>query len=606
MPGSPLRHALAADVPTPTSMPKECPAARARQDQIRVITCGSANDGKSTLIDRLLLVASLDTTTDPLACVDGTSRFFSAPCRHFVFTEASDHQRPTHKTIAAASTADVAMLLVDARLGVLEQTRRQACLASLLGIRQIALVINKMDLMGFDPKPFAKIEADFRAFACELGLESIAIVPVSALTGENIATPSPRMSWHAGPTLLGFLENVEISPPPTAPLAFAVQGVNRPPADWPGFAGTLASGEVAVGGLLRVTASGKTATVRRIVTLDGDMPAAVAGDAVTLVLDRDIDVCCGDILSHANAPLDMSDELEITLIWLHKDPPVMGHSYEFKIANQRATASLLAIESTAHVNTTARLANDLPAINDIAVCRIQLSRAVAFDTYTRSRMLGSGTLIDRASHDTVAAVLISKSLMPARHVYAQESMITRRDREILNGHEGRVIWLTGLSGAGKSTLANELERQLHARGKRTYVLDGDNLRQGINKDLGFSDADRAENIRRAAEMARLMLDAGLIVITAFISPFRNEREMARQLIGNDRFIEIFVSTPLDICQQRDPKGLYAKSRSGMIKNLTGVDSPYERPLQADLTIDTSSTVLGQSIELILALLDKDS
>lgn len=606
-------------------------AQQAQQDTLRFITCGSVDDGKSTLIGRLLwesqhifddqlaaltadskrhgtqghnidlalLVDGLAAEREQGITIDVAYRFFGTPRRKFIVADTPGHEQYTRNMVTGASTTDVAVILIDARQGLLTQTRRHARLVSLMGIRHVALAINKIDLVGFDAKTFERIEHDFGTLAEGLQFDSVTAIPISALQGDNVTTRSARTPWYSGPTLLGYLETVQIHSATDQRLVFPVQCVNRPQADFRGLSGTVASGLLAVGSAVRITASGQTARVKRIVTMDGDAAGALPGSAITLVLDKEVDASRGDILASADTPLEMTDQFTATVIWMHEDKGMVGRNYELKLANQWAGASLTSIRHRIDVNTGTQESCRQLGLNDIAVCNLALSRPVVFDAYTTSRTLGGFILVDRFSQATVAAGLITHNLRRAQNVHRQALSISRQDRERLNGHKGKVIWFTGLSGSGKSTIANALEKELHAQGKRTYILDGDNIRQGLNRDLGFTDADRVENIRRVAEVAKLMMDAGLIVMTAFISPFRQEREMARALIGSDNFVEVFVATPLAVCEQRDPKGLYKKARNGLLPNMTGVSSPYEPPLAPELVIDTLNNPLSETINTLV-------
>jgi bifunctional enzyme CysN/CysC len=614
-------------------------AQQASQDMLRFITCGSVDDGKSTLIGRLLwdakqiyddqlaaltadskrhgtqgdqvdlalLVDGLAAEREQGITIDVAYRFFSTPRRKFIVADTPGHEQYTRNMVTGASTANLAVLLIDARQGVLTQTRRHARLVCLMGIRQVALAVNKMDMVGFNPKVFHTIVEDFAALSRTLGLNSVTAIPLSALKGDNVSSRSAHTPWYSGPTLLGYLETVPVARVAGSTIStrfvFPVQWVNRPNAEFRGFSGTVASGSIAVGAQVRITASGQTAEIDRIVTLDGDSAEAHAGDAITLVLDREVDASRGDILAAADRPLEMTDQFEATLIWMYEDAGLVGRSYELKLANQWAGASITTIKHRVDVNTGAHEACSQLSLNDIATCTLALSRPVVFDAYATSPTLGGFVLVDRFTQATVAAGLITHNLRRAQNVHRQALSITREDRERLNGHVGKVIWFTGLSGSGKSTLANALEKELHAQGKRTYILDGDNIRQALNKDLGFTDADRVENIRRVAEVAKLMMDAGLIVMTAFISPFRAEREMARQLIGKENFIEVFVDTPLATCEKRDPKGLYKKARCGLIPNMTGINSPYESPENPHMTITAQSIEVNLATEQLLKLVD---
>lgn len=584
-------------------------AQQQEQDLLRFITCGSVDDGKSTLIGRLLWeaqqlfddqLAALQTESkkygtqgedidfallvDGLAAereqgitIDVAYRFFATSKRKFIVADTPGHEQYTRNMVTGASTADVAILLVDARAGLLAQTRRHAFLTSLVGIRHVALAINKMDLVGFDAKTFEEIKGAFEAFASPLGFASITAIPISALKGDNITARSVNTSWYRGPTLMGYLETVDVEASSSDKAVFPVQWVNRPNADFRGFSGTLAQGQISVGDEIRVTISGQKAIVSDIVKLDDSQQTIKAGDAVTLCLDREIDASRGDVISLANAPLEITDQFEATIVWLHQDDGLTGRSYDLKLASQWSTASITNIKHRIDINTLAHEASKKLQLNDISVCNISTAKPLVFDAYKECQTLGSFILVDRFTHATVAAGMITHSLRRAQNVYKQALSIARSDRERLNGHKGKVVWFTGLSGSGKSTLANALEVELHSHGLRTYILDGDNVRQGLNKDLGFTEADRVENIRRIAEVAKLMMDAGLIVMTAFISPFRREREMARELIGADNFVEVYVNTSLDVCEERDVKGLYKQARARKIPNMTGVNSPYEAP-----------------------------
>ena len=599
---------------------------QSQQDLLRFITCGSVDDGKSTLIGRLLwesqqvfddqlaalqadskrhgtqgqdidfalLVDGLAAEREQGITIDVAYRFFATPRRKFIVADTPGHEQYTRNMVTGASTADAAVLLIDARQGVLTQTRRHAYLVSLVGIKQVILAVNKLDLVGYQQAVFDAIVAEFRTLAQPLGFTSITPIPLSALKGDNITGRSRHTPWYQGPTLMGCLETQPITQPVHNKAVFPVQCVNRPNASFRGFSGTLAAGQLKVGDLIRITASGQTATLSRIVTSDGDLPVAQAGDAVTLVLDREVDASRGDIIALAYQPLEMTDQFEATLVWMHDEPGHMGRAYELKLGNQWASASLTSLKYRVNVNTQAHESCKQLTLNDIAVANLALSKPLVFAPYDDNCTLGGFILVDKFTHATVAAGMIRHNLRRAQNVHRQALSITRADRERLNGHTGKVIWFTGLSGSGKSTLANALEKELHAQGKRTYILDGDNIRQGLNKDLGFTDTDRVENIRRVAEVAKLMMDAGLIVMTAFISPFRAEREMARELIGADNFIEVFVDTPLDVCEQRDPKGLYKKARSGQLPNMTGINSPYEPPAQPDMVINSTTTTTQEA------------
>lgn len=606
------------------------------QDLLRFITCGSVDDGKSTLIGRLLwdarqltddqltalhadskkhgtqgkdldfalLVDGLSAEREQGITIDVAYRFFSTAKRKFIVADTPGHEQYTRNMVTGASTADVAVILIDARQGVLTQTRRHAYLVSLMGIRQVVVAVNKMDLIGFDEGVFRQITDEFREFSQSLGFEKIIPIPLSALKGDNITQRSTHTPWYNGPTLMGCLETLEMATPASERLVFPVQWVNRPDASFRGFSGCVTEGQVSVGDEVRASLSGHTATVTDIIGMNGSTQCATAPDAVTLTLSKEIDVSRGDILSLSQSPLEVTDQFEAVLIWMNEDAGLNGRSYDIKLATQWASASITNIKYRIDTNTLARDASRHLSLNDISVCTLATSKPLVFDSYQQSRTLGSFILVDRVTHATVAAGLINHSLRRAQNVHRQALSITREDREKLNGHPGKVIWFTGLSGSGKSTLANALELELHAQGYRTYILDGDNVRQGLNRDLGFTDADRVENIRRIAEVAKLMMDAGLIVLTAFISPFRRERQMAKELIGEDRFVEVYVSTTLEVCEERDVKGLYKKARAGQLPNLSGVGSPYEAPIEADLNIDAAQTELNRAVSKLMQHINK--
>lgn len=631
-PAKTAAHAL----PPQATTTQEWLAQQARQDLLRFITCGSVDDGKSTLIGRLLweahqvfedqfaalqrdskrygtqgdapdfalLVDGLAAEREQGITIDVAYRFFSTPRRKFIVADTPGHEQYTRNMVTGASTADVAVLLIDARRGLLTQTRRHAYLVSLVGIKHVVLAINKMDLVGYQKSAYDAIAGDFAAMGEALDFKSITPIPVSALKGDNVTARSAHTTWYQGPTLMGCLETIATPKPNPAKAIFPLQWVNRPNASFRGFSGTLASGQLTRGDELRVSASGQTATLARIVTADGDLCTAHAGDAVTLVLDRELDASRGDVIALASQPLEMTDQFEATLIWMHEEPGLVGRTYEIKLATQWASASITSIKHRVNVNTQTHEPCKQLELNDIAVAKLALSKPLVFTPYSETSTLGGFILVNKFTQATVAAGMIRHNLRRAQNVHRQALSITREDRERLNGHKGKVIWFTGLSGSGKSTIANALEKALHAQGKRTYILDGDNVRQGLNKDLGFTDADRVENIRRVAEVAKLMMDAGLIVITAFISPFRAERQMARTLIGEENFIEIFVNTSLEVCEQRDPKGLYKKARSGQLPNMTGINSPYEAPETPDLSINAGITEIEEATATILRHLAK--
>ncbi|MBP6645488.1 MAG: sulfate adenylyltransferase subunit CysN [Burkholderiaceae bacterium] len=606
-----------------------------KQDMLRFITCGSVDDGKSTLIGRLLW-ESLQLFDDQLATlkteskkfgtqgedidfallVDGLSaereqgitidvayRFFATSRRKFIVADTPGHEQYTRNMVTGASTADVAVLLVDARQGILTQTRRHAYLVSLVGIKHVVLAVNKMDLVGYSATVFAQITESFAAFATTLGFTSVTAIPLSGLKGDNIIDRSAHTPWYHGSTLMGYLETVDIQRELSAKVAFPVQLVSRPDSNFRGFAGTLVAGQLNKDDLVRVTASGQTARVTGILTMDGALEQAVAGQAVTLTLDREVDASRGDVMSLAAVPLEMTDQFEAKLVWLHEDAGLVGRNYDIKLANQWAAASITNIKYRVNVNTLSHEAATQLGLNDISLCNITTSKPLVFDTYDHLPALGSFVLVDRFNNATVGAGMISHTLRRSQNVHKQALSITRAEREKLNGHKGKVVWFTGLSGSGKSTVANALEVALNAKGQRTYLLDGDNIRQGLNKDLGFTEADRVENIRRIAEVAKLMMDAGMIVMTAFISPYRRERDMARQLIGDENFVEVFVNTPIEVCEQRDVKGLYKKARLGQIPNFTGVNSAYEVPQDHHLELIGSDTSIKDNVDKLVAYLE---
>ncbi len=589
---------------------------------LRFITCGSVDDGKSSLIGRLLFEAKtlledqlatledesrrLGTTGGDLdfaLLLDGLSaereqgitidvayRFFATERRKFIVADTPGHEQYTRNMVTGASTADAAVILIDARKGVLTQTRRHSFIVSLLGIRHVALAINKMDLVAYSEERYEEIRREYAAFAELIGLAEIAYLPISAVKGDNVTLASARMPWFKGPTLLEFLETVELDEDrmQRAPMRMPVQWVNRPNQDFRGFAGQLASGILRCGDAVRVGPGGTQSAVTRIVTRDGDLDVAVAGQSVTVCLREEIDVSRGDVLSHPESAPLAADEFEATVVWMHDQPMLRGRSYLMKIGAKTVVATVMPLKYKIDVNTLDRLAATRLDLNEIGVCDLELDRAIAFDPYEENRGTGAFILIDRMTNFTVGAGMLRFALRRSQNVHWQAVDVDKAARGRLNGHRACVLWFTGLSGAGKSTIANLLEKRLHALGQHTYLLDGDNVRHGLNKDLGFTDTDRVENIRRVAEVARLMVDAGLIVLVSFISPFRNERRMARSLVGDGEFLEVFIDTPLTLAEGRDVKGLYKKARQGALKNFTGIDSPYETPENPEIRIDTTA------------------
>ena len=599
---------------------------------LRFITCGSVDDGKSTLIGRLLWeskmifedqLATLQADSrkvgtrggdidyalllDGLAAereqgitIDVAYRYFSTDKRKFIVADTPGHEQYTRNMVTGASTADLAVILVDARKGLLVQTRRHSHLVALLGIRHVVVAINKMDLVGYAPDVFHLIEAEYRAFAQRIGLQGIVVMPISGVQGDNIVAPSPNTPWYTGPTLMHHLETVAIDEAPlqTLPLRFPVQWVNRPNLDFRGYAGTVVSGVVRAGQRIRVQPSGRESTVARIVTADGDLALAVADQSVTLTLADALDISRGDLISAADSPAEVADQFQATIVWMHEQPLLRGRSYLMKIASKTVTATVLPLKHKLNVDTLEHVAAERLELNEIGVAELSVDRPLAFDAYRNNRGTGGFILIDKISHATVGAGLLNFALRRAHNVHWQALEVHKAARQQLNGHRSAVVWLTGLSGAGKSTIANLLEKRLHAQGVRTYLLDGDNLRHGLNKDLGFTAEARVENIRRVAEVARLMVDAGIVVIAAFISPFRAERRMARELMGMGEFIEVFVDTPLAVAEERDVKGLYMKARRGELKNFTGIDSPYEPPEAAEVVLDTTVLAAADAAGLL--------
>ena len=597
---------------------------------LRFITCGSVDDGKSTLIGRLLYeskmlfedqLAALEADSkkvgtqggdldfallvDGLAAereqgitIDVAYRFFSTDRRKFIVADTPGHEQYTRNMVTGASTADLAIILVDARHGVQTQTRRHSFLVSLIGIRRVVVAINKMDLVGYSKDVYERIEKDYREFAAQIGLSDILCIPMSALKGDNITSQSEQMGWYHGPTLMGYLETVEVDQKRRlkGPFRLPVQWVNRPNLDFRGFAGTIASGVIEPGAAIRVQPSGRTSTIKRIVTADGDLPRAIAGQSVTLVLEDEVDISRGDVISHKDTPAEVADQFEATLVWMQDEPMMPGRAYLMKIGTRTVTATVTDIKHKVNVNTLEHLAAKQLALNEIAVVKLGIDRPVAFDPYESVRETGGFILIDRISNATIGAGMLRFALRRSHNIHMQHVDVDKATRGAMKGQKPCVLWFTGLSGAGKSTLANQLEKRLNALGRHTYLLDGDNVRHGLNKDLGFTEADRVENIRRVAEVAKLMVDAGLIVLTAFISPFRSERRMARGLLEDGEFIEIFVDTPIAVAEERDPKGLYKKARRGEIKNFTGIDSPYEAPENAEIRIDTSGRDIEQTVD----------
>lgn len=604
-------------------------------DLLRFITCGSVDDGKSTLIGRMLYEAQLvfedqvaallkdskkqgtqggdidfALLVDGLAAereqgitIDVAYRFFGTDHRKFIVADTPGHEQYTRNMVTGASTADVAVILVDASQGVLTQTRRHSFLTSLLGIPHVVLAINKMDLVDFDEAVFDSIEADYRAFAEALNFNSITAIPLSALQGDNVIERSARTSWYAGPTLLGYLETVEIAAANTAAsFRFPVQWVNRPSADFRGFAGTVAAGSIAPGDAVQVQPSGQEAVVKEVVLFDQSLPQALPKQSVTLTLDRDVDVSRGNVIVAADAPCEVSDQFDTSLVWMDQAPGYVGRGYDLMLGTRRINCTLTEVKYRINVNTLEQSPTRELALNDIGRVVLSLDEPIPFTFYADCRDLGSFILVDRLSKTTVGAGMINFGLRRAQNIHPRSVTIDVKGRSELMGHPGQVIWLTGLSGAGKSTVADAFERRLYKKGIHSYILDGDNMRTGLNRDLGFTEGDRVENIRRTAEVAKLMADAGLVVIVALISPFRSERGMARSLLGSQGFAEVFLDVSLEVAESRDPKGLYKKARRGELPNFTGIDSPYEAPESADLTLDTSQLSIDECVDLLEGLL----
>ncbi len=608
-------------------------AGHERKSLLRFITCGSVDDGKSTLIGRLLYdskmifedqLAALEADSkrvgtqgqeidfallvDGLAAereqgitIDVAYRFFATEKRKFIVADCPGHEQYTRNMVTGASTADLAVILIDARKGVLTQTRRHSYLAQLLGIRNVVLAVNKMDLVDYDEAVFNRILLSYRAFANEIGISRFTAIPISGFKGDNITALSGNTPWYSGPTLMGHLETVEVIAVTdlAQPFRLPVQWVNRPDLDFRGFAGQVASGQVAVGNAVRILPSGRTSSVSRIVTFDGDLDAAVAGQSVTLTLADEVDCSRGNVIAVAEAPPEAADRFEASIVWMADEPLIPGRGYWLKLATQTVTATVQPPKYAVNVNTLEHMAAKTLDLNAIGVAEIATDRPIVFEAYAENRTLGGFILIDKMTNATVAAGMINFSLRRAQNVHWQASDIAREARADLKNQKPALLWFTGLSGSGKSTIANLVEKKLHRMNRHTFLLDGDNVRHGLNKDLGFTEADRIENIRRVGEVARLMTDAGLIVITAFISPFAAERELVRGMIPEGEFMEIFVDTPLAEAEARDVKGLYKKARAGALKNFTGIDSPYEAPQSPEIRIDTTVMSPQEAADLIV-------
>ncbi len=597
-------------------------AQQTEKSLLRFLTCGSVDDGKSTLIGRLLYdsqlilddqLASLkkeshnrtvgDEGIDFSLLVDGlvaereqgitidvAYRFFSTDKRKFIVADTPGHEQYTRNMATGASNADLALVLIDARKGVLTQTRRHSFILSLIGVKHVVLVVNKIDLVDYDQAVFDRIVAEYRAFAEPLGFETLAAVPVSALRGDNILHESQNTLWYQGDALVPYLETIDVSEDRSAQkFRFPVQWVNRPNLDFRGFSGTVASGVIRVGDEVLIASSRKPAVIKNIVTMDGDLSEAVAGQAVTLVLDRDVDISRGDVLSHSGETPEFSNQFQARVVWMNEEAAFPGRSYLLKIGSQIVPATITDLKYRTNVNTLEKSSATKIDLNEVATVTIATDKPIAFDAYASNALTGGFILIDRISNATLGAGTIEFGLRRAQNLTYQNFDVNRDVRASMKGQVPRIVWFTGLSGSGKSSIANLLEKRLTAEGRHAYILDGDNVRHGLNKDLGFTEAARVENIRRVAEVARLMADAGLVVLVSFISPFEKERRLAREIAGDIDFAEIYVDTPLEICEARDPKGLYKKARAGEIKNFTGIDSPFEAPANPELVLHGAET-----------------
>ncbi len=602
---------------------------------LRFLLCGSVDDGKSTLIGRLLYetqalytdqLAALEADsrtsgtqgdeldfallTDGLAAereqgitIDVAYRHFSTERRHFIVADAPGHEQYTRNMVTGASTADCAVILVDAAKGVLRQTRRHSYVVALLGIPHVVVAVNKMDQVDYSQARFLKIEREYADVAARIELDNVTCIPVSALRGENVLGRGGHTDWYTGPTLMEYLEGVEVEQAAAQrPFRMPVQWVNRASSDFRGFAGTVVSGSIAPGDEIVVAPSGHRSRIGRIVTADGDLDTAIAGQAVTVTLTDEVDASRGDVIVARDEPPRVADQLQATIVWMHEEPMLRGRSYLMRIGSKTLTATVSPLKYKLNVDSLEHVAATKLELNEIGVCDLELSAPVAFDHYEENRDTGSFILIDRISNDTVGAGLIQFALRRSANIRWQRLTVDREARAEAMRQKPCVLWLTGLSGAGKSTIANRVESELHRRGHHTYLLDGDNVRHGLNRDLGFTDADRVENIRRVAEVAKLMMDAGLIVLVSFISPFRSERQMARALFNDGEFFEVYVDTPLAVAEERDPKGLYQKARRGELRHFTGIDSPYEPPENPELRVQTTSLTVGDAAEMVLGLL----
>jgi len=604
---------------------------------LRFITCGSVDDGKSTLIGRLLYesklifedqLAALEADSrkvgtqgenidfallvDGLAAereqgitIDVAYRFFSTEKRKFIVADTPGHEQYTRNMATGASTADLAVVMIDARKGVLTQTRRHSFIVSMLGVRHVVLCVNKMDLMDYSQHVYNEIDEEYRAFAASLGIENITTIPVSALEGDNVTERSDRMRWYNGPTLMEHLETVDVdTDDQEKPFRMPVQWVNRPNLDFRGFSGQIASGVLQPGDRVKALPSGRESRVARIVTFDGDLEQAAAGQSVTVTLEDEIDISRGDVIATADAPCEVADQFEAHILWMSEKHMLPGRPYVMKVGARTVACTPASPKYKVNVNTLEELAAKTLELNEIGVCNLSLDRDIAFDPYKENRDTGGFILIDRLSNETVGMGLLHFALRRASNIHRQAMKIDKSARAEQKNQKPAVLWFTGLSGSGKSTIADIVSQKLHALNRHTTTLDGDNVRHGLNRDLGFTDVDRVENIRRVAEVSKLMVEAGLIVITSFISPFRAERQLARSLVEEGEFLEIFVDTPLDVAESRDVKGLYKKARAGQIKNFTGIDSPYEVPRAAEIRIDTTKLSAEEAADQVIAYLEE--
>jgi bifunctional enzyme CysN/CysC len=600
---------------------------------LRFITCGSVDDGKSTLIGRLLydskmifedqlsaleadskrvgtqggeidfalLVDGLAAEREQGITIDVAYRFFATEKRKFIVADTPGHEQYTRNMVTGASTADLAIILIDARKGVLTQTRRHSYLAHLIGIKNIVLAINKMDLIDYDQARYEAILADYRAFATDIGITGFTAMPISGFKGDNITALSDNTPWYKGLPLIAHLESVEVNATAdqAKPFRMPVQWVNRPNLDFRGFSGQISTGSVKVGAGVRVLPSGKTTTLSRIVTLDGDLDQAVAGQSVTLCFADEVDCSRGDVISIADTPPEVANQFEANIVWMADEPMIVGRAYWLKLGTQMVSATVQEPKYQVNVNTMEHLAAKTFELNAIGVAEIATDKPIVFESYADNHALGGFILIDKITNATVGAGMLNFSLRRAQNVHWQATDIGRDAHAALKNQKPKLLWFTGLSGSGKSTIANEVEKRLNLMNRHTFLLDGDNVRHGLNKDLGFTEADRIENIRRVGEVAKLMTDAGLIVLTAFISPFRVERDMVRDMLPDGEFIEIFVDTPLEVAEARDVKGLYKKARSGQLKNFTGIDSPYEAPENPEIRVNTVEMTAAEAAEHIV-------